>query len=413
MGSSTRPTQAAPSPPRMAPNQMSLFDKREQLIKLRLESLERGRKVLHPHKKWPTVKGVRAYKAEQAKLAAHAPTASPPPTLVPATVLPLQATGAAITGDAVPTSGSSSSGTQENTQNSSSSVVVSKPRPEPFFPFPVTAWKQLASFPQFGLLPTEIRLQIWEIAWSNPLFIEAQFCSDFYQPTYVNPPCHNALSLVCRESAEVLSKRQLYKLHKITEGIKVVRVSQYSHPHLTFYQRQQAIQRGESSEDWPLPTLYYVPSHDTIFLRSLDLFNSNSLARYSPPYIGYSPLRRIQHLALPFDPDVLSQLTHWVPQLGLIHDLKSLTLMVGSKEKSWFAGGGVELRPLHQWFADGRTKWIGSGGERAVVLLFEELTKWLSNPNDKSLDLDGPLVPAANGKYSGTISVRIVAWKKN
>ena len=130
-------------------------------------------------------------------------------------------------------------------------------------------------------------------------------------------------------------------------------------------------------------------------------------------YRGFHPLRDIQHLALPFDSAALSQSESWVPQLRLIRGLKSLTLMVGSKEKSWVAGGGVELRPLHQWFADGREKWIEPCAERAAILSNKELRRWLLNPDEKSLTVDRPLIPKSNGRYSRTFSVRIVAWKRN
>ncbi|KAH7364356.1 hypothetical protein BKA65DRAFT_546242 [Rhexocercosporidium sp. MPI-PUGE-AT-0058] len=415
MASNVKATKQAPTLARKTPNQMTLFDKREQLITLRLESLERRRKILGPQDKWPTIKGVRAYKDEQAKLAAQAlsaPVVSPTPTAIRATSLSPQTTRVGSSSQGTTASGIISSRTKLNDRDSPYLAALPTPTSSPSFAFPVTICKPLGSFSQFSLLPTELRLQIWEIAESSPRFIEAQYCSDFYQPTFVNVPDRNALMLVCRESAEVLSKRKLMLPRGETSKITMIPITDYSHPHLTFSQRQRAMQRGQKSEDWPVTAIHYNPSRDTIFLRSLDFSDSFPFTWFSE-FRRYFDVSGIQHLALPFDAASLSSASKWIATLRLMRNLKSLTLMIGSNEKSWGKGGAVELRPLHQWFADGRMRWIGHSGEQAVLVSPLELMTWFLHLDDRFLNRGGAVVPNRTTRPMTKISVRIVAWKRN
>jgi hypothetical protein len=164
------------------PHWMTPFEKRSQLIRLRIEGFERGRKVLGPDDKWPTVKSVRQYQERKAKQLPEEAEASPktPPT---------------IRDGQKPVSFEASS----NTTRATTSSVPNLPE----FPFPISNHKDLSSFVQFPALPTEIRLLIWEFALLVPKFIEVQFCTEFYAPTFVNCRRHEALHNVCQESREV------------------------------------------------------------------------------------------------------------------------------------------------------------------------------------------------------------------
>lgn len=155
--------------------------------------------------------------------------------------------------------------------------------------------------------------------------------------------------------------------------------------------------------------IHYVPTLDTIFLRSLDQLNPDPMSGFTVTDRRFIGIREIQHLALPFDATALSLCANWAPTLNLMRNLKSLTLMVGSSEKSWVTDGAAELRPLYQWFADGRNKWIDFSGERSALILISQLSTWLANPEDPSLQETLPFVP---GRQSIPLSVRIVAWKR-
>lgn len=97
----------------------------------------------------------------------------------------------------------------------------SSPRAD--FPIPVvTRVPQMAmeetsfldsSFIYFPFLPVELRLQIWEIELRRPKFIEAQFSSQIYSPTFTGCCTRgSALLSVCKESRELaLSMDEVYR----------------------------------------------------------------------------------------------------------------------------------------------------------------------------------------------------------
>jgi 2EXR family len=144
---------------------MDQLQKHRQLIRLRIESLERRKKVLKPHEKWPTIKAVHQYQEWKSSFSA-------------ASQLP-QSAAASKTKDA-----------------------KSPPAKLHKFHFPISRAKDRPMFPQFSNLPPEIRIQIWEYALFVPKFIEAQFCTQFFEPVFVCSQ-RNVLFSVCRESRAI------------------------------------------------------------------------------------------------------------------------------------------------------------------------------------------------------------------
>jgi hypothetical protein len=159
---------------------MDQLEKRTQLIRLRIESLERRKLVLKPHEKWPTVKAVRRYK--ERKSTSPPASQSPQSPAVPQLLDP-------------------------NTAEVSSTPKCKEPKTPPpklhAFHFPISRAGNSPTFPQFSNLPPELRIQIWELALYVPKFIEAQFCTQFFQPAFVNCGQHNILFSVCHESRAV------------------------------------------------------------------------------------------------------------------------------------------------------------------------------------------------------------------
>ncbi|KAL2064967.1 hypothetical protein VTL71DRAFT_4107 [Oculimacula yallundae] len=438
------------TPAPKTPDQMSLIEKRAQLINLRLLSLERGRMVLKSEEKWPTVKNVHMFKEEQADLLANsilqAPTTLPatsvfklslqdtemesgvmsspeihhPIVAQGSTMLRLLLTALAFLTTAVYgqkrvtwTGQATNRGEVISQQDDTGSTI--KPIPVASFPFSVTHPKSPSSFFMFSLLPTEIRLDIWELALFHPRFVEVQYCSDFYEPTFVNLPC-NPLSLVCRESAKVVVKGRLNPNGETASKLRLFPShGHYSYPDLTFSQKQKAIfQSGERSKPWPRPEISFIPSRDTIFIRSLDGLKLNSIMYYMPKGRLLLDMRQVQHLALPLDATSLAASQQFEPFLYRMPALKSLTFMVGSSEKPWMTGGSIELRPLHQWFADGRNKWIDFSGKREALVRNSQVQSWLLNPDFESVT--GHALGVVSGVHAGwrdlMISVRVAAWKR-
>jgi hypothetical protein len=89
-------------------------------------------------------------------------------------------------------------------------------------------------------------------------------------------------------------------------------------------------------------------------LRSLDPPRYHNLSCILPNIHGFD---KIQHLAIPFYnmslPSNASE-DEWIQFFFNMPKLKTLTLMVGGKEKSWRGDCWVQLRDMEEWFADGR-----------------------------------------------------------
>ncbi|CAL3962309.1 hypothetical protein PZA11_000494 [Diplocarpon coronariae] len=388
--------------PCKTPNQMSPLEKRTQLIDLRLESLERGRKLLHPHEKWPTVKGVKAHKERQAKFVARAKAEAEASDTPPCDISLLKcATEKSDIKISIPNAESSP---EVSTTKASTEAWLQM---LPSFPFPISRHRHLTSFPQFPLLPTELRLEIWEIALYNPKFIEIQYCTDFYDRTFLNLPYDQPLSAVCRESRETASKIKFRAAGKLS----MLANDNFRHPLLNFAQRQQAIQQNGDPHPWPRPIVRLCSSRDTVFFRTLDLFSSDPLGDVLRSICG--PNNNIQHLALPLNIDDLAQARTWAPCLRQLRRLRSVTFMVGSKEKSWTKSGAVELRPLDQWFADGRNWWIDRACAKEEIIDVAEVATWLRTPDPSLLGALRRALPRSQpARICHPISIRIVAWKK-
>lgn len=160
-------------------------------IQRRLDDLERSRRGLPPQERWPTVKGVEAYKQQTLKEQAKAKAACEAAAASPRVVV--------IKGAE---SSNSSEMSREHMENDTDRPMGPSWSPS----FPISARKQhLTSFPLFPMLPTELRIQIWEEMLRTPKFIEVQYSTEFYEPTLVNKPNLNPLRSVCKESREIAS----------------------------------------------------------------------------------------------------------------------------------------------------------------------------------------------------------------
>lgn len=89
--------------------------------------------------------------------------------------------------------------------------------------------------------------------------------------------------------------------------------------------------------------------------------------------------------------------------LGLFRDLKTLTLLVGGKDQSWFSQEEIELRAAEEWFVDGRERQI-------------KVDRWLLDVNEVGRFLSGACFEQRmrgswDEEWEG-ISVRVVAWRK-
>jgi hypothetical protein len=179
----------------MASLPKSPIEKRSQLIRLRIEHLEGGRRRLSYREKWPTVMSVRHHKAQVAKAASEkeeaVSKASPVKKESSSKTTPVTKSGTSVL--AKPKSPS-------KPPQISSSKAGTPSRHS--FPYPISKARDLKSFILFPLLPTEIRLQIWELALYAPKFIETQYSLEWHQPTFVGIRPEALLS-VCLESREV------------------------------------------------------------------------------------------------------------------------------------------------------------------------------------------------------------------
>ena len=263
----------------------------------------------------------------------------------------------------------------------------------PSFPFPVSSALTCtrtpdapiitSSFIYFQLLPVELRLQIWEIELKRPKFIEAQFSSQFYSPTFIGPCTRNPLLSVCKESRELALCEDFAFLTPSQRdfGKKWSRTPFVPHP---------------TVPEKPLP---FIPGTDTLFFRSLDR-PKGGLQSMACSLAGFEA---IQHLALPLPSRGLALRNEWKMCLGLFRDLRTLTFMVGSKEQSWIDEDEIELRDVEEWFVDGRERML-------------KVDKWLLDVSEVGLFLSGEnFEQRMRGSFDGDwggINVRLVAWKK-
>lgn len=152
------------------------LEQQRQLIRVRIASAEKLRELLPPTEKWPTISSVEMHRKSLLRSLRTAPAVA---------FLSKQLTHTSV-------------------GNTSSTLETQPPAISPVdFPFQTSSVKGLLVFPQFGLLPTELRLQIWEQAVFNPKFIEIQYYIDSPNPRIVNHRRYDPLSSVCKESRDV------------------------------------------------------------------------------------------------------------------------------------------------------------------------------------------------------------------
>ncbi|KAG9248519.1 hypothetical protein BJ878DRAFT_476376 [Calycina marina] len=211
-----------------------------------------------------------------------------------------------------------------------------------------------STFIYFQFLPVEIRLAIWEMELLSPKFIEAQFCAGFFSPTFVGsctrrPP----LLWVNREAREVALREEYGFLKPIRTDIDRRSIQSMS--------QSDAIAPGDtwgdigaSGSEEPAKSVSYVAERDTIFFRPLNGRRSGIRCLT----LNVSGFRNIQHLALPLPANGFTLRSEWNERLSEFRDLKTLTLMVGGRDQSWFGHDEIELRGTKEWYADGRDRTV-------------------------------------------------------
>lgn len=159
----------------------------------------------------------------------------------------------------------------------------------------------------------------------------------------------------------------------------------------------------EKRSRWPNGFIHFVPSRDTIFLRTLD--NAN----FSLGTSGWrmKGVELIQHLAVPLDSKKgLPSRTEWGNMLLELRALKTITFLIGCEEKSWKGERPIELRDMEQWFVDGRYRLVRNGRERMDIA---DVPAYLMG-KDFSRRPPGP--EARPGTAPKIVNVRVVAWKR-
>jgi hypothetical protein len=150
--------------------------------------------------------------------------------------------------------------------------------------------------------------------------------------------------------------------------------------------------------------MHFNPDRDTIFFRSLN-YPLVDLGSFVNEIIG---IATIQHLAVPLEQKGLPSRDEWQLILWSMKALKTLTFMVGSKEKCWQGSQrGIELRDFEQWYVDGRSREIncrGSGGRIDV----RDVGTFMTSP--PYVKVPG-YVPGTPFQIRG-VNVRVVAWKR-
>ena len=379
---------------------MDRLERRNQLTKLRTESLECRKLVLQPHEKWPTVKSVRRYQERKSS----SPSASQP---------------------SVPPAAS-----QSNDQNGGEGSSTSKgsvkdanmaPLKHTRFPFPISSTKNSKTFPQFSRFPPEIRIQIWELALLLPKFIEAQFCTEFYQPSFVNyvdrpvlvSVCHESRAIALASAPDIKSLKALtFKPHPLYRA-RFQLARNHLNPDLASHNSRgpgaESRRRRRQQEPKPNRTLHFNPERDTIFFRSLD---------YAPNELGslhqINGINTIQNLAIPLElRNGIPSKSEWHGILSSMPELKTVTFMVGSKEKSWRGTQrSIELRDMEQWFVDGRSREVrrGNGGTIDVKDVEPYLKGLL--PFTSYAYVVSPTGRRSRRPAMRVVNIRVVAWKR-
>ncbi|KIN04796.1 hypothetical protein OIDMADRAFT_177160 [Oidiodendron maius Zn] len=371
---------------------------RSRHIKNRLERLENGQKNLKSDQKWPTQKSMSLHILRQL---------NPVPEIIiqPPTPSQQEETEGGWTYSQPRTPMQPSPGLLTNLLERSLT-----PRPE--FPYPVTMGPRRgpdaqspvteSSFIYFTFLPLELRLQIWEMELKRPKFIEAQFSSQFYSPTFVGS-CTGGSPLlsVCRESRELALCEDFAYLTPTQRdfGRKYVKIPI---PHLgraisndLRWSRTPYVPKPFVAEK-PLP---FIPHTDTIFFRSLDR-PQGGLQSLACNLVGFENIR---HLALPLPTSGLPLRNEWKMCLSLFRNLDTLTFMVGCNEHSWLEDEEIELRDAEEWYQDGRARTV-------------KVDKWLLDVSEvspflSSLNFEQRMRGSWDEDWKG-INVRVVAWRK-
>jgi hypothetical protein len=160
---------------------------------------------------------------------------------------------------------------------------------------------------------------------------------------------------------------------------------------------------SRAQKPWPNKTLYFSPERDTVFLRPLD-YQPNELWDFISK-IDY--INTIQHLALPLEQQGVPSRKKMHDILAAMSALKTLTFMIGSKEKSWRGTQrGVELRDVEQWFVDGRSRDVfrGNGG----MIDVKDVESFYARPFGMRSHINVP----RPRMWNRVINVRVVAWKR-
>jgi len=369
---------------------------RSKRIQHRLERLENGRKNLKADQKWPTQKTMKMYRYNQ--LGEVPEIIVQPPT-------PLQSSGWDRNSHTTPCDPCRPF--PETLQQ----LLAPSTSPRAEFPFPVTTGSHQAkelsflesSFIYFQFLPAEIRLEIYELELLRPKFIEAQFSSQFYSPTFVgNCTRGTPLLYVCKEAREVALRHDYAFLTPTQRDFGKRYSPKFPLPTheltlLTGFRWSQApaIRLPEVTEK-PVP---FIAKNDTVFFRSLDR-PQGGLQGLACSIFGFE---NIQHLALPLKATGLPLRNEWKMNLALFRDLKTLTFLVGGKDQTWFGDSEIELRDAGEWFADGRERTVKCDIWRLDV---DEIGRFLSGQC-----FEERMKGSWDDEWQG-INVRVVAWKK-
>ena len=162
--------------------------------------------------------------------------------------------------------------------------------------------------------------------------------------------------------------------------------------------------RRRQQKHKPYRFLHFNPQRDTVFLRSLDA-PANELHTLMHDIEG---IEHIQHLALPLEKG------RWHPSQGVWHhilssmrELKTVTFMIGSTEKTWRGSRQtIELRDVEQWFMDGRCRDVGIEDGHAIDV------SEVGSRMRKLTDVTSRRYPPRYRSVACEINFRVVAWKR-
>jgi hypothetical protein len=142
--------------------------------------------------------------------------------------------------------------------------------------------------------------------------------------------------------------------------------------------------------------LVFNHERDTIFFRPIDNLPE------SVAWGDFVGLNTVQHIALPLNmlDNTALKPGNWHHLLFNFTALKTVTFVLGCKEKSWTQSQGVDLRSRDEWFQDGR-----EGGKKL----------WEWEENDLEAAERHPMEVVRSWRYGPTarrsLTVRVVAWK--